>query len=394
MKKILKRVSAAVMALAVAATAVVFDVPEKLVAAAASRSSSSGDYSISRGILTINSDTGMADWKENGFMDADDVQTVEMDSSVTSIPEGAFGFCSNLKSVEIGSGVQTIDANAFYNCRSLTEITVAAGNSTYSSADGVLFNTDKTQIICYPEGKQGSSYEIPSTVTSIEQSAFENCQQLTSVTAAEGSRLTTIESDAFNHCTALTSIEIPESVTSLGTNAFNGCAFRDITIPAGLTSMSIDESHGTPFINCKNLTAINVAAGNTAYSSVNGVLFNKDQTKLICCPEGTEDGYQIPNTVTSVGTWAFYACKKFVSVTIPDTVTSIGDKAFTYCTELTSVTIPDTVTSIGDEMFSNCYKLASVTIPNSVTSIGNKAFDSCWKQLTSVTIPNSVNSIR
>ena len=174
MKKILKRVSAAVMALAVAATAVVFDVPQKLVAAAAvSRSSSSGEYRIdNRGNLTIYSDTGITDWKENGFMDADDVQTVEMDSRVTSIPEGAFGFCRNLTSVEIGSGVQTIDANAFYNCSLLTEITVAAGNSTYSSTDGVLFNTDKPQIICYPEGKQGSSYEIPNSGTSVEQYAF------------------------------------------------------------------------------------------------------------------------------------------------------------------------------------------------------------------------------
>lgn len=304
MKKILKRVSAAVMALAVAATAVVFDVPEKLVAAAASRSASRGDYNIRGGILTINSDTGMTEWKENGFMDADDVQTVEMDSSVTSIPEGAFGFCRNLTSVEIGSGVQTIDADAFYNCSSLTEITVAGGNSTYSSADGVLFNTDKTQLICYPEGKQGSSYEIPNTVTSIEQSAFENCRQLTSVTAATGSRLTTIKDYAFRYCLTLASITIPEGVTSLGINAFNSCDFQNITIPASLTSMSIDESNGNPFINCDNLTAINVAADNTEYSSANGILFDKNKTKLICCPGGTQGSYEIPNTVTSVETWA------------------------------------------------------------------------------------------
>ena len=287
MKKIFKRASAAVMALAVAATAVVFDVPGKLVAAAASRSPSRGDYYIRGSILTINSDTGMTDWKDNGFMDADDVRTVEMGNSVTSIPEGAFGFCQNLTSVEIGSGVQAIDADAFSNCSSLTEITVASGNTTYSSEGGVLFNTNKTQLIRCPGGKQGS-YEIPSTVTSIEQSAFEDCRLLTSVTAAAGSRLTTIKDYAFRYCLTLASITIPEGVTSLGIQAFNSCGFRVITIPASLTSMSIDESNGNPFINCDNLTAINVAADNTEYSSANGVLFNKNkciggQSKLLFC---------------------------------------------------------------------------------------------------------------
>lgn len=140
MNRIIKRITAAVTAFAVAASAVVFDVPEKLVAAVSSRYGYDYQVDDRRGILTINSDTGMTEWMENGFMDADSVQTVEMDSSVTSIPEKAFGFCRYLTSVEIGSGVQTIDANAFYNCSLLTEITVAAGNSKYSSTDGVLFN--------------------------------------------------------------------------------------------------------------------------------------------------------------------------------------------------------------------------------------------------------------
>ena len=213
-----------------------------------------GDYELDRnGNLTIYSDDGMTEWIYNGLSDASEVKTICLDSYVTSIPESSFGYCPNLTSVEIGSGVQTIDADAFSLYNMLTEITVAPGNTTYSSEGGVLFNIDKTQLICCPAGTQGT-YEIPSSVQSIEPFAFHVCKELTSITTAEGSRLTSIGEQAFNECSNL----------------------QNIDIPASLTSMSIDESNGNPFINCGALTAINVAAGNTAYSSANGVLFNKD----------------------------------------------------------------------------------------------------------------------
>ena len=109
---------------------------------------------------------------------------------------------------------------------------------------------------------------------------------------------------------------------------------------------------------------------NSAYSSVDGVLFNKSQTTLIQYPGGKAGSYTIPNSVTSIGFAAFAGCTSLTSVTIPNSVTSIGGYAFSGCTSLTSVTIPNSVTSIGDATFSGCTSLTSVTIPNSVTSIG------------------------
>ncbi len=100
----------------------------------------------------------------------------------------------------------------------------------------------------------------------------------------------------------------------------------------------------------------------------------------------------IPNGVTSIGNWAFYCCDGLTSVTIPNSITSIGDDAFAECYGLTSITIPNSVTSIGTEVFGWCTSLASIEIPNSVTSIGDRAFYNC-KELTSITIPNSVTSI-
>jgi hypothetical protein len=145
-------------------------------------------------------------------------------------------------------------------------------------------------------------------------------------------------------------------------------------------------------MNCSDLTAIHVDAANAQYSSENGVLFNKDKTTLMCCPEGKTGNYVIPNSVTTIGDYAFWRCYHLTSVTIPNSVTTIGGNAFYDCDGLTSVTIPNSVTTIGEWAFSFCRGLTSVTIPNSVTAIGDGAFSYC-EGLTSVTIPNSVTTI-
>jgi len=136
-----------------------------------------------------------------------------------------------------------------------------------------------------------------------------------------------------------------------------------------------------------------VNSGNSFFSSVGGVLFDKCQTELIQYPsEKVGSSYLIPNSVSNIGDYAFDQCTSLTNVTIPTNVTSIGDGAFESCTLLASVTIPNSVTSIGDYTFQFCTVLTNVTIPASVTSIGDGAFESCTL-LASVTIPNSVISI-
>jgi BspA type Leucine rich repeat region (6 copies) len=208
---------------------------------------------------------------------------------------------------------------------------------------------------------------------------------------------------------SLTSVTIPGSVTSIGNYAFVGCTnLTSVTIPNSITNIG-----NYAFGFCKNLTSITVDASNSAYSSMNGVLFDKAQATLLQFPGGLGGSYTItnsvtsigdeafaycpltsvtiPNSVTSIGSYAFGGCG-LTSVTIPNSVTSIGSFGFFFCTNLTSVTIPNSVTSIGDNAFAECYSLINVTIPGSVTSIGEGAFSFC-SSLTNATIDNGVISI-
>ena len=194
----------------------------------------------------------------------------------------------------------------------------------------------------------------------------------------------------FSNRSSVKTVVIPDSVTSIGRWAFGYCeSLTSVTIPDSVTSIG-DEA----FNNCTRLTSITVKEGNPKYSSDEyGVLFNKDKTLLIQYPIGNKrTSYTIPDSVTSIGDWAFAQCTGLTSVTIGNSVTSIGEAAFWLCTSLTSVTIPNSVTSIGSSAFSMCVSLTSVTIPDSVTSIGNGAFYFCTS-LTRVTIPDSVTSI-
>ena len=203
-----------------------------------------------------------------------------------------------------------------------------------------------------------------------------------------GYPVTSIGNLAFAYCTNLTGVTIGDSVTSIGDYAFYSCtSLTSVTIGNGVTSIG-----DGAFLYCSSLTAITVAALNPAYSSADGILFDKNQTLLIQCPGGEAGIVVIPNGVTSIGDEAFLYCANLTGVTIPNTVTSIGDEAFELCSSLTTVLMSSNLTSIGNYAFHDCYDLTNVTIPNSVTSIGDEAFAFCY-DLTSITIPNGVTSI-
>ena len=178
-----------------------------------------------------------------------------------------------------------------------------------------------------------------------------------------GQTITEVSTRAFFGCATLTSIFIPSSVTSIGNSAFYGCT--------SLASIEVDPS-------------------NPKYDSrdgCNAIVETSSNAIVLGCPSTV-----IPQTVTSIGNYAFEGCTSLTSISIPSSVRSIGNNAFYGCASLASVEIPSSVTSIGECAFEGCTSLASISIPSSVTSIGEYAFFGC-ATLTSIFIPSSVTSI-
>ena len=313
----------------------------------------------------------------NAFSQCDYVYSIVIPNGVTTIKGVAFYNCSHLLSITIPSSLTSIGNLAFSYCSSLTDVyytgtktekdAIAIGNNpeltnatwhfvlceenghTYDNASDTMCNVcDTEREIPIPDGlKYGISNNEAVFITDYTGSA----KTIAIPATIEGYPVTKITDQAFCYSLTLTSITIPDSVTSIGDMAF---------------------------VYCTSLTSITVDADNQYYSSQDGVLFNKDKTTLIQYPIGkTATSYTIPDSVTTIGMYAFDGCSKLTSITIPDSVTTIDNGAFSGCTALTSVTIPDSVTTIGRAAFYGCSSLTSVTIPNSVTTINNYAFSNC-----------------
>lgn len=271
------------------------------------------------------------------------------------------------------------------------------GNIYYEEKeDGTIEITDCTS--------SATSINIPSTI--------------------DGKSVTSIGNNAFYSCKNLVNITIPDSITSIGNNAFEYCAsLKSVLIPGSVKSIG-----NAAFNRCESLMNIEVIKNNSNYFSQDGVLFDKNKTKLIQYPIGNKRiAYDIPNGVKSFGDCAFDSCSTLKNITIPDSVTSIGWGVFSGSTSLTNIdvsennlnyssyegvlfnknktelikypignertsyNIPAGVINFGD-VFSDCKNLVNITIPNSVTNIGVGAFWQCVN-LASITITNSVTSI-
>ena len=303
------------------------------------------------------------------FRACSSLSEIVIPSSVTSIGSGAFGGCASLQYLSIPKSVICLNGNPFYNMNGKLEC--LSPNFIYE--DDVLFNKDKSKIISF-RNQSVESYVIPSSVTSIGDSAFSCCSFLSEIVIP--SSVNSIGNSAFSSCRSLSKIVIPDSVNSIGNSAFSGCSsLSKIVIPTSVTS--IDD---WTFSGCSSLSEVVIPSSVT---SIGGWAF-KD------C--GSLSTIVIPSSVTSIGTWTFCGCESLSSLVIPDGVTSIGDNAFRGCSFLNSVVIPDGITSIGYGTFWGCGSLTDIVIPNSVTSIGDGAFNGCTS-LTDIVIPNSVTSI-
>ena len=238
---------------------------------------------------------------ERVFENCEKLTSIIIPNTVTSIEERAFYCCSEMTSIYIPESVIKIGNNAFGNCDKLKEITVSDDNKYYTTVDGVLFDKSMSKLICYPEGKEGTSYTIPESVTSLEPYALQG-SSLNTIQLPN--KLTLIREGALSYMSGISSINIPENVTDIEPYAF---AF------SGLTEIKVDEN-------------------NKHYSSKDGVLFNKNLSTLIYYPSskpGTE--YSVPNGVTRIEDYSFVGVFSLQKIIIPESVTSMGKTVFFCC---------------------------------------------------------------
>ena len=321
--------------------------------------------------------------------------------SVTSIGNFAFYGCSSLTSVVIGNSVTSICEDAFAGCHKLTSIMVDENNENYKSIDGNLYSKDGKTLIQYAMGKTDTAFTIPNSVTSIGEQAFYICTSLTSVTI--GNSVISICEDAFRGCYSLTiyceatykpsgwSSDWNYSNCPVVWNCNNNEVAEDGYIYTVVDGIRYGLKDGVANIvrQLRNITIASIPIKVT-HKGTNYTVTSIGEDAFENCDNLTS--IEIPNSVTSIGSYAFYGCSSLTSIEIPNSVTSIGSYAFRSCDSLTSIEIPDSVTSIGDGAFYDCSSLTSIEIPNSVTSIGDWAFYDC-SSLTSIEIPNSVISI-
>ncbi len=267
----------------------------------------------STGTLEISGTGDMADigeWKGDNIIDIVTATTITIENGVTSICADAFSYWHNLVNITIPESVISIGITAFQNCSKLTSITVNQANKSYMSKEGVLFTKDGSELIVYPRSKAETSYKVPDGVTHIYY-------------------------DAFSECKNITSIEIPNSV------------------------IVIDER---ALYSCLNLSEINVDEKNQSYSSENGVLFNKDKTKLLVYPRSKRDpSYSIPSSVISCKN-AFRECLYLEEIIIPGSVSELGNIPFFKCPKLDFIKVDHTNVNFSSDNYGALYDKSKATL--------------------------------
>ena len=339
----------------------------------------------------------------NLYVNNTEVINLIIPEGVTEIKPYAFGCCTSILSVTIPNSVTSIGNRAFLNVRHIEYYGSATGApwgaiSMNGVIDGDFVFSDATKHYLTAYLGIGGNVTIPSTVDTIGNASFYDCNGLTSVIIPNS--VTSIGSRAFNQCSSLTSVTIGDSVISIGNYAFSECS--------GLTSVTVGNSVASighqAFSNCSGLTSVTIpnsvsSIGVCAFYGCSGLTSITIPTSVTSISAGAFENCSSLLTVDFNATNCtsmsfslddnnyypvFYGCNNLSTLNIGNNVTIIPARAFWYCSGLTSVTIPNSVTSIGNIAFALCSRLTSVTIPNSVVSIGQRAFYGC-SGLTSIT---------
>lgn len=301
--------------------------------------------------------------EDYAFKDCSSLKTITIPKDVSEMGSYVFWNCTSLESIKISANVSKIGSRMFRGCPNLKSIVVEEGNKKYDSRENcnAIVETATNTLVC---GTENST--IPSTITAIGSSAFAETG-LKNCVIPEG--VTSIQNVAFENCQNLESVTLPQSLKRLGSRVFANSGLTSVVIPEGITWLS----DGT-FTGCKNLETVTLP---TTLETIEYNAFSNSGLTSIFIPKG----------VTSISSTSFNYCGKLSTISVSDENTTYDSRnncnaiiqtATNQILRGTSNTIiPNTATSIGDNAFNDINSLTSIVIPESVTSIGQYAFRFC-----------------
>ena len=415
----------------------------------------------------------LSEIKEEVFYGCKSLSDIIIPDNIKSIESLAFGSCSQLKTINIPKRLTNIDffdnknhscydiynISPFMGCSSLVSFSVAKTNPVFSAIDGVLYNKNKTVLICFPEGIKGeftipesvreiasfafcnsnlssiiigknvkkigigafcgskllTSIELPAKLKKIREMTFYGCTELKTIKLPEGikkieelafagcaalisielpNNIKEIGNQVFANCTALTAINLPNNLETIGNLTFENCkALKSLKLPQGLKyfyKIRDNESYNNPYgliSTCPDLS-ISIDERNPFFSIKDGVLFNKDSTKLLGCLTDIKGIYKIPASVKVIMFDAFLNMDNLTSVSMSN-VDSIKNNAFANCSSLTSVSINNNMRYIGNNAFENCKALTDINLPDNLKTMEEYVFKNCTA-LTSLKLPKGL----
>jgi len=375
--------------------------------------------------------SGIKKIKDSTFLGCAGLQELDVGDYIEEIEPSAFQ-SSGLRSLKIGKGVKSIGSGFTNGCASLRTIEVDEENGYFLAEGNVLYNKNKTTLLRYAPLLETEHYTIENSVKKIAEKSFDNSENLKRLTIPESviqieqgaftnlKELETIDipyvggslyvdnyftyifggammsqetklpetlqyvnitgdieiiaAYAFQYCGNIKTVSIPESVEYIGVEAFYGCSsLTEVVIPKAVTTIG-----ELAFYACMRIEEFEVEQGNTEYVSEDGVLYNKDKTKLLQYPAaktGTE--FTVPSGVTHLSKGAFYNATKLEKIVLSEELKTIDDNAFSLCRRLENIVLPSGVEYIGNQAFSGCRVLEQINIPSKTTKIGSQCFDDC-----------------
>lgn len=343
------------------------------------------------------------------------IKEVVISDGITNISAYCFNKCENLTKVTMGKDIISIDSHAFSYCLNLIDISFAKNTTTI--CEYAFYNCTSLKQI-----------ELPEKTETIGNSAFNGCTSLTDFTLP--SSLKTIGYEAFRICDSITEIVIPDSVNVLPGYAFTGTSLTSVVLGAGVTSVeaytfgyspnlasitvsennavyssldgilydkekteicivpggiggaitvpaTIEKFDYLAISSCKNLTDVNIEAGGLYYKSIDGIVYSADGTVLVVCPRAKQENITVAEGTQIIGSYAFASCSGCKKIVFPQSLITIKDGAFDGCRSLESITFSEGLTSIEGVAFRSCSALKTVSLPDSVNTVSSGAFESC-----------------